>query len=260
MNNNLAFVYTSFEREVEFMDKSYPKIKKLWLILAWVIVIPLYFGLSSIIVEALKIFISPDDKELLTMVGQTVFYAIVLVILIPACSRILKESFKKKNKFKNFWKAFGIFWAFKFGSAFLMGILAALTGNVNTSSLISDNQNTLNSMMTSVPLFTWLFAVVFAPIIEEMVFRGVIFQTFRRFGATFAVLGSAFLFAFIHVIGEIGTVSPLMFLIHILPYLGMAIPLSWMCEKYKDITICMMVHMSSNLIAMLVQMLLMQVM
>ncbi len=105
----LLYILVLKEREVGFMDKSYPKIKKLWLILAWVIVIPLYFGLSGIIVEALKIFISPDDKELLTMVGQTVFYAIVLVILIPACSRILKESFKKKNKFKDFWKAFGIF-------------------------------------------------------------------------------------------------------------------------------------------------------
>ena len=235
------------------MDKSYPKIKKNWLILSWVIVIPLYFGLSGLIVEVLKLFISPDNKELLTMVGQIVVYAIMLIILIPACSRILKESFKKNNKFKNFWKGFGLFWAFKFGSAILMAILLMIAGEVNTSAIVPDNQTTINTLLDSIPLFTWLFAVVLAPIIEEMVFRGVIFQTFRRFGGVFAVVISAILFAFVHVIGEVGTVSPIMFVIHLIPYLGMAIPLSWIYEKYKDITVCMMVHMSSNLIALLFQ-------
>lgn len=55
--------------------------------------------------------------------------------------------------------------------------------------------------MDDSPLVQALFVLsvaVVPPLVEELLFRGAILQAFRRFGDRFAVLASAFLFAFFH--------------------------------------------------------------
>jgi len=59
----------------------------------------------------------------------------------------------------------------------------------------------LNSLLTptGLPLWIGLLAVVAAPVLEEFVFRGLIFRGLRRTtGPLLAVIGSAALFALVH--------------------------------------------------------------
>lgn len=89
----------------------------------------------------------------------------------------------------------------------LLGISIAYLGNILTSLLLSnfeaigiynnlsDNQLENNNLGYVVLTFVTAVTPAFA---EEFLFRGVILGKLRKYGNSFAILGSAFLFAFMH--------------------------------------------------------------
>jgi membrane protease YdiL (CAAX protease family) len=82
-----------------------------------------------------------------------------------------------------------------------------------------------------------ILAVVVAPIIEELMFRGVLFSWFRlRFGATFTIITSGLIFAAIHPQGAIGLVP--------LGFIGIA--LGFLREWRNSIIASMVAHACFN--------------
>lgn len=85
------------------------------------------------------------------------------------------------------------------------GIFTFITPAMTESAMDSLSKNTLRepivrlSEVNLIDLFLFVLHIcIFAPILEEIVFRGIILQSFERYGKTFAVLGSALLFGFAH--------------------------------------------------------------
>ncbi len=75
-------------------------------------------------------------------------------------------------------------------SSLLSSLLGALGFTPHTSISIPQNPPTL--------ALTALQLCIIAPVVEEFVFRGMIFQSMRRFGDSFALMISAILFALFH--------------------------------------------------------------
>jgi uncharacterized protein len=85
-----------------------------------------------------------------------------------------------------------------------------------------------------------LVVVVLAPIVEELMFRGVGFGLMRRFGAPVAILGTAAAFAAIHGLIE---GFPLLFLF--------GAGLAWLRERTGSVYPCILLHGAFNGIALL---------
>ena len=102
------------------------------------------------------------------------------------------------------------------------GILELVSGPIDPA-----NQQAINDLLVSSPLNTFLvfmFAVFFAPFVEEIVFRKGIYGLLEhRLNTVFAILGSSLIFSLIHVTGELtgiltGANNLVDFLFTLLPY------------------------------------------
>jgi membrane protease YdiL (CAAX protease family) len=83
-------------------------------------------------------------------------------------------------------------------------------------------------------------AVVFAPFFEEIVFRGLLFATFRRrFGFVASAVAASLIFAVAHGYGWVGLVS----------VLWSGVLWSWSYERTRSLLPGMLAHASVNLLA-----------
>jgi membrane protease YdiL (CAAX protease family) len=83
-------------------------------------------------------------------------------------------------------------------------------------------------------------AVVFAPFFEEIVFRGLLFATFRRrFGFMASAVASALIFAVAHGYGWVGLVS----------VLWSGVLWAWSYERTRSLVPDMLAHAFVNLLA-----------
>lgn len=78
-------------------------------------------------------------------------------------------------------------------------------------------------------------AVIIAPVVEEILFRGIIYNSFKRRNALFAAVISSFIFALFHK--EIAALIPIFIL-------GLAFALIY--EKYKNLWHCILLHALHN--------------
>lgn len=113
---------------------------------------------------------------------------------------------------------------------------------------ISNNQQGLNDIIYLNKSLYLLMTVVFAPILEELIFRGGIFRTLRRkHNFLFAACVSAILFGFIHISHSFLT-KDYLDLIYLFLYSGLGFVLAWCYEKNQSIYGCIILHIIYNFI------------
>ena len=112
----------------------------------------------------------------------------------------------------------------------------------------SANQAGIETIMTVCPVPMILAVVVCAPIVEELIFRGIIFRSFRKINVYLALFVSSFTFGFIHISSYVlsGDMSQW---IQMLPYMAMGFVFGLAYEKTKSISIPMYLHFINNLIS-----------
>lgn len=167
--------------------------------------------------------------------------------------------FMFRNVFQSAWQYFKSLSLKEIGKLTLAGYgltyVVMVAGNivVNLFDLGSEsaNQVAIEGLMHNFPIPMLFATIVFAPLVEEFVFRGIIFRAMRRFGPTLAILVSGFLFGFIHVSRAVfaGDLSQF---IQIAPYMFMGCLFAFLYEKTKSIAVPMYLHVFSNLISVLV--------
>ena len=112
----------------------------------------------------------------------------------------------------------------------------------------SENQAQLMEMYSSQPFKALFASLVFAPIVEELVFRGALFAPLRKHRFLLGVLLSSFSFGFLHVYQSLfqGNFSDLMFLF------SYALLGSFMCRVYDEtnsFVSSMLLHFLNNFIS-----------
>jgi uncharacterized protein len=118
-----------------------------------------------------------------------------------------------------------------------------------TSQATSDNQMLIMEVFKNAPLYIVFVAVIFAPIVEEILFRGFIYRALRFYKFKYiALLVSSFLFGVLHVYESILTAryEDLWF---ILVYMAIGLFMSVIYEKSGDILAPIALHMVYNAIA-----------
>lgn len=125
----------------------------------------------------------------------------------------------------------------------LIGLLTQ-TGN-------SVNQEEIRNASTVLPLMTILSTCVFAPIIEETVFRAGAFSCLRgKTGFWIAALISSILFGSIHIVDSL-LAGNLVDVSYLLVYAGIGMVLAYGYEKSSSCMVPCVVHAANNIISML---------
>ncbi len=143
-----------------------------------------------------------------------------------------------------FWQTIGWGWPPRFGFWPCAGLALALLGAAwLVATVLGVRETPFDQMLKSSPnaLFATAFlATVTAPLVEELVYRGVLYPAFRRLGVLWAVLVITFLFAIIHVpqyYNSPGTIGAIILL---------SLALTLVRAKTASVLPCFVIHLIFN--------------
>lgn len=220
------------------------------------VVLPMFFICASLIGTAFVnylISIGLIENEYYTVLG-TLNLIVDLGELIVVCLIFKEDLIIQFKSFIKYFKTHIIKALFTGpGMIFLMsligGVITLLLGGSDTSA----NQEIIESVVDSKPMLMFVTTVFLAPILEEIIFRGMMFAWIYEKFPRFAHLISSFLFAFAHVVigmlsGNVGE------FIQIVPYFLMALVLSKLYEKSNNIYVPIIAHTVNNFIAVIATM------
>lgn len=128
----------------------------------------------------------------LTIAGDVLTLILIIIMLIPSGFGLLKRINIKKIDFKEYIYILVFSVAVSIILLFLAGILSQLIPGYNNVS------KTLSGARQSI--VQTIIAVIFIPIYEEILFRGIIFGYLRKnFNIYLAIFGQSLIFGFMHL-------------------------------------------------------------
>jgi membrane protease YdiL (CAAX protease family) len=201
-----------------------------------------YIGFPLIYWLGVSIDIEPERMKILTagywtVISFTLATLIILLILRKSTyvNKIEKQTSLSTGKLI-FWSVTGVFLAFfaQYAAIIIETALGIEQGSENTQDIIQ--------LVEWVPL-TMLSVALFGPILEEVVFRKILFGSlYERMPFFFAALISAFVFSIAHRELE-----------HFLLYAAMGFSFAFLYVKTKRLIVPIVAHVSMNSIVVLMQ-------
>jgi len=163
---------------------------------------------------------------------------LIMSIIIITFNKSLKNDYKdmKKNH-KTYYKNY-----FKY---YLIGLMTMMISNVIIT-LISGgstagNQDMIDELFKISPIYIYFSSVVFAPVVEELVFRKAIRNIITN--KTLFILASGLVFGGLHVIGTIEAWHDILYLI---PYSSLGIAFAYIFYKTNNIFVTIGLHFMHN--------------
>lgn len=130
-------------------------------------------------------------------------YGFTIFMSITVSLPLLKESYQiwKRDKLrilrKNMKLLLGLY---------IASMLASLLVSYTSQTVTSNNQISVSNSIAQFPFMMAFTTLMFAPIVEEILFRGVLYRTFRyRLNALSATIISSSAFGFLHIYDSIAS-------------------------------------------------------
>ena len=112
------------------------------------------------------------------------------------------------------------------------------------------NDASITAMRQQGLVLTAITTVLLAPLSEECLFRGLMFGQILKKSRPGAYALSALCFGLLHVVGYLGTYTPLQLLLSLLQYAPAGLILAWSYEKSETIAVPILVHGIINAVSM----------
>lgn len=224
------------------------QLKRREAIAGW-IYLPFYLFLLSAILSVICVAMGYDVLDMTFQADLNLIFGLVnFVIVCIIFHRFLILNLS--NVVRRFWG---------YIQAVILGFVLYWVGTTAISLLvtwlnpdmINHNNETVEMLAGSNYRAMLLYTVALAPIIEESLFRGLIFSSLHRTSRVAAYTVSALAFAALHVAGFIGTAPWLDLLLSLLQYLPAGIAMGWAYERADSIWAPITIHVIVNAIAML---------
>lgn len=222
-----------------------------WLFI--LVILPLYVYCGSLIGTAIIKFIMITfslklDYTTINCLLNLFFDFIMVIIVALMLKDTLIEQWRdfQKDIRGNLMYGCLIGVALIYGFGLIGGFITLMLGGKSSS----DNQTLIESIVNVYPILMSISTVILAPILEEMLFRGIVFGWVYEINPKLAHVLSGFVFGFVHVMSSVlsGNMSEW---IQIFAYFFMGVALSYLYEKRNNIFVPMMSHSIYNLISML---------
>ena len=213
-------------------------------IFGWIFLASTPLALPYAVVAAMHLLqLKPDDAQLNVLVFILDF-GLTLLIFHRFLWKNAKHSFHMPGK-TFMWMGIG-FGAYNAGSYLVVSLTMLLAPDFA-------NANDANIMAMLQEHFWPMFfcTVVLVPITEETLYRGLVVGSLRKKCRWLAYAVSILAFSALHVIGYIGTLSPLHLFISFLQYLPGAAALALAYDMSDSIWPGILIHTTINLLAIL---------
>lgn len=193
------------------------------------------------------------DYQTMSLTAKVIYlllYELIFVlILFLIYHKQIEENFKDYVKnFKPYYiKKYMRYWAFAFGLMIVsnMVIVSLLPNSVQT------NQQAINQIFEIAPIYIIISSVIFAPLIEELVFRlsfRYMFENDKMF-----IITSGLIFGAMHVIGSF---TNWVDLAYIIPYSIPGLVFAYTLKESENIFVPMSLHLFHNGLMMTLQVIL----
>ena len=205
----------------------------------------MYEAIVLIIINALGI-----DVSKLNFIQKNIYLFVIDIIYLVSLVFIYRKELKED--FKDF-KENGSGYIFKYAPLYLLGVI--LMGITNallvkvTGMEMSTNEQNVRTLIKYYPLYMSFSSVMYAPIVEELIFRKSIKNLFND--NVLFVLMSGLIFGLIHVVGT-GNEGINEILMGI-PYIIMGLDFAYIYAKTKNIFTTMTLHSIHNLTLLIIQ-------
>lgn len=129
---------------------------------------------------------------------------------------------------------------------YIVNIAFSLIASLLSGTATSANQEGLDHSLQTIPLLTVFITIVYAPIVEEILFRGVFFRCFRgRYNFLISMLVSGLMFGSIHVFSSV-LAGNFMDAWYLLTYAGIGFILCIAYEQNNSIYPSILLHFMVN--------------
>lgn len=165
-------------------------------------------------------------------------YIVIFLIMVLLFRKQLIHDFKLfKTYFREYNSLVFKTWFKSLITMMILSLSIQLITNIETAT----NQETLNQMFTKLPVLIVFLTMIYAPVVEELMFRGV-FRKFINNKYLFIIL-SGVVFGILHVIDDFKSVSELLY---IFVYSSLGIYLASLYYKTNNICTNIYFHFIQN--------------
>jgi membrane protease YdiL (CAAX protease family) len=179
-------------------------------------------------------------KIVYSTASETLLMAIIMLLNI----NVLKKDWQDfKINYKKYYHKYFIYWFKMLGMMVVANIIvSAVTGNLSSA-----NEETIRSVMKYSKLYIVFSAVIYAPIVEELVFRQSIRSLIKRKWAF--IITSGFVFGLIHCLGS----ATLIEYLYIIPYAIPGCVFAYILYDSNNIFNTMSMHLWHNTIMVILE-------
>lgn len=233
----LGFVY--FKKTSTYKMRELPKLeimynhKKIVYILAFI--------LSMVLMFIVPIFI--ENK--IVGIAIDVFIFLMMIILF------FKDLMRDFKYFKEYFREYNSYVFKMFGISLAVMAVLSISIRLYTGIDTATNQSNLMDIFKSMPIYLFILACIYAPITEELLFRGTFRKIFNNKWLYIILCGVTF--GALHVIDDFQSVKELLY---ILVYSSLGIFLSSVYYKTNNLFTNIYFHFIQNTLAVLAMLLL----
>lgn len=185
--------------------------------------------------------LSFNGKVIYLIIYEIISFSIILLIL----NKEIVNDFKDfKNNFKLYFKKYFIYWIL----LLLLMIASNLIIQLIYPGSSSANESNFRNTFSYAPIYSFISACLFAPIIEELIFRMCIKKIFIN--KYLFIFASSFIFGGLHIIGNINNSLDLLYLF---PYALPGLILSYVYYSSNNIFTSIGIHFIHNTILVFIQ-------
>lgn len=202
-------------------------------------------------IELLILYYSKTNIEKLSINEKTTYLIIIETLILIIIGLINKKTLLKniKDIKINFKKYIDKYLKYYIYSIIIMMVSNILINLIYPS--IAGNQQSVINTLKKAPIYMVFSATIFAPFMEEMIFRQSIRHIIKD-NLTF-IITSGLIFGGMHVIGNINNFYDVLYLI---PYSAPGIAFAYILTKTNNILVPISIHFMHNTITVILQMIL----
>ena len=176
-----------------------------------------------------------------------VFYVVILSLMIGVFYKQLIHDFKI---FKSYFKEYFVLILKTWGKALVLIMITTIIIQIITHTTQANNQIALQNSFNSNPVFIAILAMFYAPIAEELMFRGV-FRKFIKNKKLFVIV-SGVVFGLMHVIDDSKTLAEFSY---VFVYSILGIYLAGIYAKTNNLCTNIFMHFMQNTLSIIVMIL-----
>lgn len=203
-----------------------------------ILVILSYFLLPTLIKYVIAYLANGSLSEEVSVILSIIIEVLTLAVILLLFNKRIKENYidLKKNHKKYFSKYFKFY---LIGLAIMYISNAILIFAFNGG--LAGNEETIRSILLVHPIYVYISAVLIAPSVEELVFRGAIKNIIPN--SILYILCSGLIFGGMHLVGNVTSIIDLLYII---PYSALGIAFAYIYSKTDNIFVTMMLHTMHN--------------